>query len=116
MKTLILAVVIAAGLTASIDAQTERASFESVLIKPNFSAAPARFGVQPGGKFEATNVPLSLLISAAYQIGHDFQLVGLPLWTRDARYDIIATAPAGTALGELTGDSTPSPVALMLRA
>jgi uncharacterized protein (TIGR03435 family) len=54
---------------------------------------------QPGGRLNATNVPLNLLITFAYQL-QGFQLVDLPNWARDERYDIVA---------KFTGD--PAPVA-----
>lgn len=49
-----------------------------------------RVGAQPGGRFEAINMPLTQLIQNAYKL-HDFQIVGGPSWLSD-RYDILAKA------------------------
>ena len=48
-------------------------------------------GIQPGGRFNATNVPLWDLIRQAYGIQRT-QIVGAPDWTETARFDIVAKA------------------------
>src|SRR6188508_2982567 len=64
--------------------------FEVASIKPNKSGdGRVMLGVQPGGRFTATNVPLRLLIRNAYQL-QDFQIVGGPSWIADERFDIVA--------------------------
>jgi uncharacterized protein (TIGR03435 family) len=93
--------------------------FEVASIKPNKSGdGRVMLGVQPGGRFTATNVPLRLLIRNAYQL-QDFQVVGGPSWIADERFDIVAKAEANDALGdpfraEQTGQ--PSRGQLMIRA
>jgi uncharacterized protein (TIGR03435 family) len=92
--------------------------FEVASIKPN-KAGDNRvmLGVQPGGRFTATNVPLRLLIRNAYQL-QDFQIVGGPSWMTSDRFDIVAKAESD-GIGdpfqsERTGE--PSRGQLMLRA
>src|SRR5438874_8841662 len=44
-------------------------TFEVASVKPNKDGAPfVRLGMEPGGRYVATNVPLRLLIQNAYQI------------------------------------------------
>jgi uncharacterized protein (TIGR03435 family) len=49
-------------------------------------------GVQPGGRFTATNVPLKMLLRQAYNV-QDFQVVGGPDWLGSDRFDVVAKAP-----------------------
>jgi uncharacterized protein (TIGR03435 family) len=66
-------------------------SFEVAAVKQNKSGQPfIRFGMQPGGRFTADNVPLRELIRFAFQI-QPFQMEGLPNWA-DERFDITAKA------------------------
>jgi uncharacterized protein (TIGR03435 family) len=64
--------------------------FEVASIKRNRDGGPVaglrRF---PGGRFEATNIQLSSLISFAYQL-QPFELVGGPPWLMDERWDVLA--------------------------
>jgi len=72
--------------------------------KPKFEVASVRqntaddgkimIGVQPGGRFNAVNVPLWDLIRQAYAVQRT-QIVGAPDWTETARYDIVAKAEGG---------------------
>jgi uncharacterized protein (TIGR03435 family) len=87
-------------------------AFEAASVKPNKSGGnQVSIGIQPGGRFNAVNVPLRFLIRNAYQL-QDFQLVGGPGWVATDRFDVIAKAegdlppaPPGTA----------GPVQIMLR-
>ena len=65
-------------------------SYEAASVKPNKS------GVQgpsirrlPGGRLNATNMPLRALITFAYQL-QAFQLVEDPAWIRNETFDIVA--------------------------
>jgi uncharacterized protein (TIGR03435 family) len=65
-------------------------AFEVASVKPNTSGQ--RGGLlrrQPGGRMEATNMPLRQLISFAYQAA-PFTLVGGPSWIDGANFDIVA--------------------------
>ena len=48
----------------------------------------------PPGRFTATNIPLKVLITNAYQLSF-FQVVGGPDWVSTDRFDIAAKAPDG---------------------
>jgi bla regulator protein blaR1 len=93
--------------------------FEVASIKPNKSGdGRVMLGVQPGGRFTATNVPLRLLIRNAYQL-QDFQIVGGPSWIADERFDIVAKAEAGDTMGDpfrAEQNGQPSRGQLMMRA
>jgi uncharacterized protein (TIGR03435 family) len=91
---------------------TGEPSFEVASVKPNKSGDNrVMLGIQPGGRFTATNLPLAMLIRFAYQI-QPFQLVGAPDWATSERFDIVAKAE-----GELTPAplGTVGPVQLMMR-
>ena len=47
--------------------------------------------IEPGGRFEATGVPLKLLITEAYDV-RDFQVSGGPPWIATDRWDLVAKA------------------------
>jgi bla regulator protein blaR1 len=73
--------------------------FEVATIKPNKSGdGRVMMQVQPGGRFNATNVTLRQLIRNAYQL-QDFQIVGGPNWQNDDHYDVVAKAE-GDGLGD----------------
>ena len=82
-------------------------SFEVASIKSNKSGdGRVMLGLQPGGRFTATNVPLRLLIQNAYRV-QGFQVVGAPDWIQSERFDIAAKAE---------GDPTQEQVQQMVRA
>ena len=90
--------------------------FEVASIKVNKSGdGRVMLGVQPGGRFNATNVTLRLLIRNAYQL-QDFQIVGGPSWIADDHYDIVAKAEDGALAGPAPPPGQPGPMQLMLRA
>jgi uncharacterized protein (TIGR03435 family) len=92
-------------------------AFEVASIKPNNSGdGRVMMGLQPGGRFTATNVPLRLLIRNAYQL-QDFQIVGAPSWIASERYDIVAKAEDGAPPETPSLDRTgPNRNQLMIRA
>ena len=68
-------------------------AFEAASVKPNKSGdGRVMLGVQPGGRFTATNVPLKMLLRQAYDV-QDFQVVGGPDWLGSDRFDVVAKAP-----------------------
>src|SRR5213593_3902315 len=104
---------VTAAITAS---QVPPPQFEVASVKPNKSGDNrVMIGVQPGGRFTATNVPLRMLIRNAYQL-QDFQLVGGPDWMSTDRYDIAAKAEDGAVTGPPPPMGQPGPIQLMLRA
>lgn len=88
-------------------------AFEVASVKPNNSGAGnISFGIQPGGRFTAANVPLRQLIVFAYLL-QNFQLIDAPDWTRSERFDILAKAEGDiqpTPLG------TVGPIQMMVRS
>ena len=65
-------------------------TYEAASVKPNKSGVQGssirRF---PGGRLQATNMPLRALITFAYQL-QPFQLVEDPGWIRNDTFDIVA--------------------------
>jgi uncharacterized protein (TIGR03435 family) len=123
MATRFAALLVLVPLTAvtTLGQTTEQSNpqFEVASIKPNKSGDNrVMLGVQPGGRFTATNVTLRLLIRNAYQL-QDFQITGGPSWIADEHFDIVAKAETGDGIGdpfraEQTGQ--PSRGQLMIRA
>ena len=92
--------------------------FEVASIKPNKSGdGRVMIGMQPGGRFTATNVPLRMLIRNAYQL-QDSQIVGGPDWISNDRYDIVAKAEDGAVSGPPPplGRLPPGPTAVAARS
>jgi uncharacterized protein (TIGR03435 family) len=83
-------------------------------VKPNKSGdGRVMIGMQPGGRFTASNIPLRMLIRTAFQL-QDFQIVGGPDWVRSDRFDI--TAKAEGDIPPAPPGGPPGPMQLMLRA
>jgi uncharacterized protein (TIGR03435 family) len=69
---------------------TPQVAFEAASVKVNKSGDNSTsVGPRPGGRFNATNAPLALLITMAYQL-QAFQVQSAPEWTRTDRFDIVA--------------------------
>src|SRR5688572_28980982 len=69
-------------------------AFEVVSLRLDTSGdANSGFSIRPGGTLVANNVPVRMLISAAYRL-QPSQLAGGPDWLATNRYDIVARAPA----------------------
>jgi uncharacterized protein (TIGR03435 family) len=89
--------------------------FEVASIRPNKSGdGRVMIGMQPGGRYTATNVPLRQLIVQAYGV-QQAQLIGGPDWIRNDRFDIVAKADRELTPGPPQPGVTP-PQQLMLRA
>lgn len=88
-------------------------AFEVASIKRNVSGENnIRFGMQPGGRFNAVNAPVRELIRFAYQL-QNFQIVDAPDWIVEERYDIIAKAEGDIPPGQF---GVPGPAQMMMRA
>ena len=96
MRHLLAAFVVTAAVAAQTPQSTDIAApaFEVASVKPNRTGAPGGSFVMPPGRFTATNIPLRVLITNAYQLSF-FQVVGGPDWVGTDRFDIAATAPDG---------------------
>ena len=101
------------GAQAPAPAPNPLPSFEVAAVKPNKSGSGfIRFGVQPGGRFTAENVPLRQLLVFAFQI-QPYQLEGVPAWGATDRFDITAKAegePAPVQPGQV------GPIQYMMRS
>jgi len=87
------------------------AEFEVGEVKPtgpNPQGQSIQF--QPGGRFDATNMPLKTLIILAWNISPD-ELVDAPKWLDTARWDVVAKAPTTPGV-QIDQDD----IRLMLRA
>src|SRR5579883_250132 len=74
------------------DPAQDASPFEVVSIKPADPGGRGGFiRFLPGGRFEATGVPVKLLIQVAYDL-QSFQIVGLPAWTGSDRFVVEAKA------------------------
>ena len=92
--------------------------FEVASLKPSApdtgggrGAAGSRPDVK-NGRLYLPRITLKNLISVAWDLNGDDMLVGAPKWLDEDRYDIVAKAPAGVALGDLTPQRTGMPVNL----
>lgn len=112
MRIPALLVLAAIALPAAQVPDGSGAAFEAASIKRNRSGdAVAGLRRSPGGRFEATNIQLSSLVSFAYQL-QPFELVGGPDWLMSDRWDVLAKAvgdPPPTPQG------TPDAMALAMR-
>jgi uncharacterized protein (TIGR03435 family) len=94
--------------TQTPKAGAQRPAFEVESVKPNASNAPAnsRFALgpgdayAPGGLFLATNQPLIVYLRFAYRLGQS-DLLGLPAWVYDDRFDVEARAPGSATKDEM---------------
>jgi len=87
---------------AQADTSRIEARFEVASIKLNDGKDVKRVALlmQPGGRLQATNVPLGMLVRFAYAV-QEFQIVGLPEWKDSERFDINAKAERDVPPGQL---------------
>jgi uncharacterized protein (TIGR03435 family) len=77
--------------------------FEVASLKP--SPPDANRNARPdikNGRLYLPGISLKNLVSIGWDINGDDMMVGAPKWMDDDRYDILAKAPAGVAIGDLT--------------
>jgi uncharacterized protein (TIGR03435 family) len=87
--------------------------FEVASLKPSDPDAAKKGPQQPdikNGRVYLPNFPLKTLIQVAWELSGDDMLVGAPKWLADDKYDIVAKAPAGVAIGDLTPNRNTVPV------
>ena len=83
----------------AVSAQTRQSTdqepaFEVASVEANNTQAPGGSFVMPPGRFAASNIPLKVLITNAYQLSF-YQVVGGPDWVSTDRFDIAAKTPDG---------------------
>ena len=69
-------------------------AFEVVSVKENTSVGQGGQSGPVPGRYVITNIPLKFILLNAFSL-RDHQLVDLPAWTSEARFDITATNPSG---------------------
>jgi uncharacterized protein (TIGR03435 family) len=89
--------------------------FEVASLKPTAPDANSRPGAGPqpdikNGRLYLPGISLKNLIQIAWDVNGDDMLVGAPKWMDDDKYDILAKAPAGVAIGDLTPTRSSIPV------
>lgn len=78
--------------------EAAKPEFEVASIKPDHSAdMRAGIAMEPGGRFVATNIPVKMLITMAYQLKEN-QISGLPGWADSDRFDIAAKPEKGAGI------------------
>jgi hypothetical protein len=73
---------------------SETPTFEVASIKPNNSGDNGVYFTYLGGRFNATNATLRMLIRNSYGV-QDSQIVGGPKWTSSDRFNILAKGEVG---------------------
>jgi uncharacterized protein (TIGR03435 family) len=90
--------------------------FEVASVKPNASGdLRAAIGVQPGGRYLATNITPRDLVASAYGL-QSYQVVGGPSWFAVDRFDVIAKTSTDQPLTPPPPGGPPSAMQLMVRA
>ena len=91
MRTMTVAVVLTAfGTIATGGMYAQSPRFEVVSVKPNDGpGTSSSLSQRPDGGFTMVNMPVRTLITQAYGAG---EIVGLPGWAANDRYDVNATA------------------------
>jgi uncharacterized protein (TIGR03435 family) len=103
------------GLAEAMPPIPPPAEFEVASVKLVDPSGPVAMGlrVQPGGRFVATGIPLTVLMSLAFSnVGYS-RLTGLPTWMSSVRIDVNAKAPEGTEVSTSDTD-TLAPMVLSL--
>jgi uncharacterized protein (TIGR03435 family) len=86
--------------------------FDVAEIKPAV-ASPGNGAARPeikNGRVYLPGITMKNLISVAWNINGDDMMANAPKWIDSERFDVIAKAPAGVAIGDLTPSRTAVPV------
>jgi uncharacterized protein (TIGR03435 family) len=96
-------------------------AFEAASVKPNnstdFRGSDWKF--LPGGRFVASDTPLSIIIALAYNVPmytESLRVFGGPQWIRSEKFDIQATAGAGAISPGMSVKARDEKVRLMLQS
>jgi len=111
-----LALCLAGAAAIAVPAQEKDATFEVASVKANRSGdTNGNLQLQPGGRVNASNMPVRPIITFAYQLAQ-YQLIGGPGWLNTDRYDLVAKMDQDVSPATIIpGASTPSPMQVALR-
>ena len=84
--------------------------FEVASLKPSAPNAPPAQPDIKNGRLYLPGISLQNLILLAWEINGPEFLVSTPKWLNDDKYDILAKAPEGVAIGDLTPNRNSVPV------
>jgi uncharacterized protein (TIGR03435 family) len=97
IATAIAAALAVVRLSAASQSTAVAPRYEVVSIKENKTlAAQTAFDVRPDGSLSLWNVPIGGVISLAYPGHVPVDMVNLPGWAMNERYDVSATSPLST--------------------
>jgi uncharacterized protein (TIGR03435 family) len=88
----VVLLVVSGGAGAFVLAQAPQVpppAFEAVSIKPNVSGSGNVSVTTTRGQLMGTNIPVRMLVRMAHGV-QDFQVVDLPDWAENSRYDVTA--------------------------
>jgi uncharacterized protein (TIGR03435 family) len=88
----------------------EPTEFEVASLKPSAPNAPPGQADIKNGRLYLPGIPLQSLILVAWDLNGSEFLVNAPKWLNDDKYDILAKAPDGVAIGDLTPNRNTVPV------
>jgi uncharacterized protein (TIGR03435 family) len=90
---LVVAAIAIAAIFAAAQAPVQKPSFPVASIKPGLAGdnRSRGVGVEPSGRFTATNATLKQVMRNAYLV-HDYQILGGPSWIATDRWNIEAKA------------------------
>jgi uncharacterized protein (TIGR03435 family) len=115
MRKLVLTWLLAGAVAIVAPAQEKDASFEVASVKANKSGdSNGNLRMLPGGRVNASNMPVRPIITFAYQVAQ-YQLLGGPGWLTTDRYDLVAKMEGDADPTFVPGASTPNPMQLALR-
>ena len=97
MTRLGMLLIVLAAAALPLAAQSSAPRFDVASVNPTLGSSGMQlWNVMPSGRFIATNSQLRGVIVNAYGVTHD-RLLGGPDWINSDRFDIQASAPAGTS-------------------
>jgi bla regulator protein blaR1 len=115
-STCVLLITLTGFVTSSAqNADPTPVTFEAASVRRNISGeSNTSMRRAPGGRYNATNAPLALFITFAYQI-QPFQVQGGPSWMRTDRFDIVAKLNGDPAWVPM-GSGQPDPLMIAMRS
>jgi uncharacterized protein (TIGR03435 family) len=116
MRKLALTLSLVGVVAIGVPAQDKDATFEVASVKANKSGdTNGLLRMLPGGRVNASNMPVRPIITFAYQLAQ-YQLVGGPGWLNTDRYDLVAKMEGNADPAFVPGANTPNPMQLALRS